>query len=295
MAPGDAAKTVASWADLSEALLGAGFGRDSAIVALGGGMVGDVAGFVAATYMRGIPYVQVPTTVVAMVDSSIGGKTGVNTPSGKNLIGAFHQPRAVLIDPGVLATLPPREFRAGLAEVLKHGIIADTAYFALVRDNLDELIQRNGATPLMRHVISRSVEIKGGVVASDEREAGLRKILNFGHTVGHAVELLSKYNLLHGEAISIGMHLEALAAERAGVASPGVADEICAALERAGLPTRRPSGMSPEAILDAAATDKKARAGVLELALPVQIGQMAGADSGWTITIPRDLLLSAMQ
>jgi 3-dehydroquinate synthase len=245
--------------------------------------------------MRGIPYVQVPTTVVAMVDSSIGGKTGVNTPSGKNLIGAFHQPRAVLIDPGTLATLPPREFRAGLAEVLKHGIIADTAYFALVRDNLDELIRHNGATPLMGHVILRSVEIKGGVVAKDEREAGLRKILNFGHTVGHAVELLSNYTLLHGEAISIGMHLEALAAERAGVASPGVADQICAALERAGLPTQRPPGMSPEAILDAAATDKKARAGELELALPAQIGQMAGADSGWTITIPRDLLLSAMR
>ncbi len=295
MSAGETNKSVTTWWELSEALLQRGLGRDSAIVALGGGIVGDVAGFVAATFMRGIPYVQVPTTVVAMVDSSIGGKTGVNTASGKNLLGAFHQPRAVFADPQLLSTLPERELRAGMAEVLKHGVIADANYFQRVRDGLGEILSSRGLSPLMRDIILRSVEIKGRVVAMDERESGMRKILNFGHTIGHAVEALSNYNLLHGEAIAIGMCLEAEVAEQAGIAARGTTVAIIDALERAQLPTRRPAEMSPSAILDAAATDKKARAGEIEFALPSRVGEMAGSDAGWSVRIPREQLLRALK
>jgi 3-dehydroquinate synthase len=257
---GEANKSVATWTELTDSILAAGFGRDSVIVALGGGIVGDVAGFAAATFMRGIPYVQVPTTLMAMVDSSIGGKTGVNAPAGKNLIGAFHQPAAVFTDPRFLGTLPDRELRAGLAEVIKHGAIADAGYFSAVRNNLPELIASRGAAPMMREVIARSIEIKANVVARDERETGLRKILNFGHTIGHAIEALVNYELLHGEAISIGMCAEARIAERAGIAAPGTADAVRDALTLAGLPTELPRFSGPD-ILNAAASQKKSWVG----------------------------------
>ena len=295
MQPGETAKTVTSWWDLSESMLRAGFGRDSAVVALGGGIVGDVAGFVAATYMRGVPYVQMPTTVVAMVDSSIGGKTGVNSASGKNMLGAFHQPRAVLADTSTLSTLPERELRAGFAEVIKHGVIADAEYFARVSTVLPEILTTSGAHPAMKDIITRSVEIKGSVVARDERESGLRKILNFGHTIGHAIEALSNYQMLHGEAISIGMCLESVIAERFGAARNGTTEQVRAALNSAGLPTLRPNDMTPEAILAAAATDKKARAGEVEFALPADIGGMAGEMEGWSLRVPRELVLAAIQ
>jgi 3-dehydroquinate synthase len=200
-------KTRETWSALTDQLLAAGIGRDGAVVAVGGGVVGDVAGFVAATVLRGIPYVQVPTTLLAMIDSSIGGKTGVDTVHGKNLVGAFHQPRAVIADVNTLTTLPPVHRSAGMAEALKHGFIADAIYLeSLVRDRDRILDAEPGA---LLETVRRSVEIKAAVVADDERELGRRAILNFGHTVGHAIETVCGYEILHGEAVAMGMIVEA--------------------------------------------------------------------------------------
>ncbi|HKG95018.1 MAG TPA: 3-dehydroquinate synthase family protein, partial [Gemmatimonadaceae bacterium] len=195
---GEAHKTRESWARLTDEMLAAGAGRDTTVIALGGGVVGDLAGFVAATFMRGVPVIQLPTTLLAMIDSSIGGKTGVDTPAGKNLVGAFHRPAAVIADPLTLTTLPPSQLRAGLAEAIKHGAIVDAEYFERLRADADALVDpARAGGGRMRDVIARSVEIKAEVVRRDEREGGLRKILNFGHTIGHAVESLSGYALLH--------------------------------------------------------------------------------------------------
>jgi 3-dehydroquinate synthase len=292
---GEAHKTRDSWALLTDELLSMGFGRDSSIVALGGGVVGDLAGFVAATFMRGIPVVQVPTTLAAMVDASIGGKTGVDTPAGKNLVGAFLQPAGVLIDPQVLDTLPLREFQAGVAEVLKHGAVADQAYFENVSAALPGLLSvDHGGRQKLREVITRSVQIKADVVRSDWREAGVRKILNFGHTIGHAVEAATGYSLLHGEAVAIGMVVEAAASERAGVTEAGTAEALRSALTAAGLPVALPQGLSADVVMQAARTDKKRRAGELEFAVPLRIGEMAAADSGWTVRLPESLILEVL-
>jgi len=291
---GEANKTRSTWARLTDQLLSAGFGRDSLIIALGGGVVGDVAGFVAATYMRGIPYIQVPTTLLAMVDASIGGKTGVDTAAGKNLVGAFHQPLAVVVDPSVLATLPREHLRAGFAEVIKHGVIADEAYLDRAvgcASNLDSL---DPTSDTMLDLVSRSIEIKADVVRRDEREGGVRKILNFGHTIGHAVELLSDYAMLHGDAIAVGMAYESELAERCGVANAGTADRIQQAVEAAGFDRRRPATMSPDAIVTATHGDKKARAGRVEYALPSRVGAMAGASSGWSIPVADDLVRAVL-
>jgi 3-dehydroquinate synthase len=291
---GEAHKTRDTWARLSDELLTAGFGRDSLVVALGGGVVGDVAGFVAATYMRGIPYVQVPTTLLAMVDASIGGKTGVDTPAGKNLVGAFHQPVAVVVDPSVLATLPRTHLRAGFAEVIKHGAIADEAYLARAVAAASNLAALDPTSDAMVDLVTRSIEIKADVVRRDEREGGVRKILNFGHTIGHAVELLSDYSMLHGDAIAMGMAYESALAERCGVAATGTADRIQRAVETAGFEVRRPASMSPDRIVAATHGDKKARAGRVEYALPSRVGAMAGASSGWSIPVEDELVLSVL-
>jgi len=219
IAAGESFKTRETWARLTDQLLAAGFGRDSLIVALGGGVVGDVAGFVAATYQRGVPVVQIPTTLLAMVDASVGGKTAVDTPAGKNLVGAFHPPAIVVIDPATLDSLPHRELRAGLAEVIKHGVIADEAYLGRAVQAAANLGALDTRGDTMLDLVSRSIEIKADVVRRDEREGGVRKILNFGHTIGHAIELLSDYSMLHGDAIAIGMAYESRLAERCGVAS----------------------------------------------------------------------------
>jgi 3-dehydroquinate synthase len=286
IAAGERFKTRETWARVTDDMLAEGFGRDSAIIAVGGGVVGDLAGFVAATYMRGIPFVQVPTTLVAMIDASIGGKTGVDTPAGKNLVGAFHQPAAVLIDPLVLETLPPRELRAGLAEAIKHGVIADAGYFDRTVAALPALLSPRGSTSdAMRSLIEGSVAIKQSVVARDEREQGLRKILNFGHTLGHAVEALSGYALLHGEAVAIGMAVESRLAERLGLAEPGTADRVRMALSCATLPYHVPSSLDAERLVALTRTDKKARRSRVEYALPSAIGRMAGADTDWGIAV----------
>jgi len=283
---GESNKTRESWARLTDQMLAKKYGRDSAVIALGGGVIGDLAGFVAATFMRGIPVVQIPTTLVAMVDASIGGKTAVDTPAGKNLVGAFHPPTAVLIDPQLLATLPLREMRAGFAEIVKHGVIADDVYLREVASGASELLSADGsASDRMLSLIVRSVEIKADIVSRDEREEGLRKTLNFGHTIGHAVELVSGYSLLHGEAIAIGMALESKLAEQIGVARTGTVATITKALQSAGLPTDLPPGIEPDAVIEAMKSDKKGVSGKTRFALPLRIGAMAGAEAGWTVPV----------
>ena len=288
---GESNKTREVWARLTDELLAKGHGRDSAVIALGGGVVGDLAGFVAATFMRGIPVIQVPTTLLAMIDASIGGKTAVDTPSGKNLVGAFHAPAAVLIDPQLLVTLPLRELRAGFAEVLKHGVIADEPYLNAVASKASGLLSADGSkSDSMFSLIVRSVEIKADIVSRDEREGGLRQVLNFGHTIGHAVELVSGYTLLHGEAVAIGMALESELAERIGLAQTGTAATVVSALESAGLPTALPRGSDGDAVIEAMRSDKKGRSGRTRFALPLRIGAMAGADTGWTVSVSDDQL-----
>ena len=290
LAAGEAHKTRETWARLTDEMLAAGFGRDTTIIAVGGGVVGDMAGFVAATFMRGVPYVQVPTSLLAMIDASVGGKTGVDTPAGKNLVGAFHQPAAVVADTTVLGSLPIEQLRAGIAEAIKHGVIADEDYFARVESLAGTLHAMDVASPAVLDLVARSVEIKAAVVERDEREGGVRKTLNFGHTLGHAVETLSGYTLLHGEAVAIGMALESQLAERAGVAECGTNDRLRAALERAGLPTRAPATMRADDVISVTRHDKKARGGVTEYALPRRIGAMAGERSGWAVPVSDDLV-----
>jgi 3-dehydroquinate synthase len=252
-------------AQVADAMIAAGLDRKSLLVALGGGVVGDLAGFVAAIYYRGIPYVQIPTTVVSQVDSSVGGKTGVNAAGGKNLLGAFHHPRLVLADPATLASLPDREFNEGVAEIIKHAAIRDPAMLALLdpkrREGLAELIARN-------------VAIKAKIVAADERETtGERALLNFGHTVGHGIEQAAGYGeLLHGEAISIGL----IAALRLSVRKAGLPEDeatrVTTALEAFSLPTRVPAGLTTDAIMEALARDKKFEAGRVRFVLIEKLG-----------------------
>jgi 3-dehydroquinate synthase len=246
--------------------------RKSFIVALGGGVVGDLAGFVAATYLRGIPFVQVPTTLLAQVDSSVGGKVGVNLPAGKNLVGAFHQPRVVLCDLDTLSTVPEREYRAGLAEVIKYGIIYDAQFFARLERGINPL--NNKHRPTLAEVIARCCEIKAEVVSQDETESGLRAILNFGHTVGHGLEAISKYGkYLHGEAISIGMVYAAELSSR-GLGMPTVErDRIIGLLQQAGLPVEvRLSPSARQALMSAMKLDKKVSDGEIKFVLARRIG-----------------------
>jgi 3-dehydroquinate synthase len=249
---GEAFKTLETVSGLLDELANARAGRDSTVVALGGGVVGDIAGFAAACYMRGIAFVQVPTTLLAQVDSSVGGKTGVNHPHGKNLIGAFYQPNVVLIDTTTLDTLPDRELRAGLAEVIKYGAIADVDFFAWLEEHMPALLARDAAA--LAHAVQRSCEIKAAVVADDEREAGRRAILNFGHTFGHAIERCQGYGeWLHGEAVAAGM---VMAAELSGI-RPEELRRLRDLVEAAGLPGEPPKLGSTD-MLEAMGMDKKA-------------------------------------
>ena len=291
---GESHKTRGTWASLTDQLLSKGFGRDTTIVALGGGVVGDVAGFVAATYMRGVPVVHVPTTLLAMVDASVGGKTGVDTPAGKNLVGAFHQPVAVVIDPLVLQTLPVEHLRAGFAEVVKHGVVADADYFERVSAFGKHLpLASQQSLPELTAIIERSVEIKAAIVTRDERESGLRKVLNFGHTIGHAIEAATQFETLHGQALAIGLVAEARLAERMGVATSGTASVIERTCRAAGLPTTMPA-IPFETLLGFTHADKKVRAGRVEYALPTRIGEMAGAERGWTVPVDDTVVREAL-
>ncbi len=291
---GERAKTRAVWGDVLDAFLALGLGRDACVVAVGGGVVGDLAGFAAATFLRGVPVVQVPTTLLAMVDASVGGKTGIDAPAGKNLIGAFHHPRLVLADPGTLATLPDEELRSGLAEVVKHGAIADAGYMEGVVAEKEAIFGR--AASVLAGIVARSVEIKAAFAAQDPYETGARKALNAGHTLGHAVEALSDYALPHGFAVAIGLVAEARAGELAGITAPGTAARLERALAALGLPVRVPARMAPAEILAAARSDKKTRAARLHYALLAGIGALARpTDGGWTFALDDALVASALE
>ena len=268
---GETAKTFAAVSRIIDVLVERGFHRSAAVVALGGGVVGDVAGFAAAIYHRGIRCLQAPTTLLAQVDSSVGGKTGVNHPRGKNLIGAFHQPACVVADTGALATLDERELRAGLAEVVKYGVLGDEAFFAWLEDHLDRLLAREPAA--LAEAVRRSCGIKADVVRRDEREAGLRARLNLGHTFGHAIEAgLDFGRWLHGEAVAAGTCMAADLAARMGWLSGADAERIRALIRRAGLPVHGPAELDPETFRRLMARDKKAVDGGLRLVLPRAVG-----------------------
>ncbi|MCS6776466.1 MAG: 3-dehydroquinate synthase [Chloroherpetonaceae bacterium] len=271
--PGERYKTLQTVARLYAGFVEARLDRRSLIVAVGGGVIGDVVGFAAATFLRGVPYVQVPTTLLAQVDSSVGGKTGVDLPQGKNLVGAFHQPCSVLVDPQVLRTLPRRELRAGLAEVIKYGIIYDADFLeALVADRA-RLLRREDAA--LTRAIARSCEIKASIVGQDETEQGLRAILNFGHTIGHALEAATRYRRYrHGEAVAIGMMTEVLIGFEMGVTPPEAVQTVQATLRAFELPVGFPADVPAEAILEAAQRDKKNRNGRLHIVLPRRIGEV---------------------
>jgi 3-dehydroquinate synthase len=268
---GERAKGWATLDGLFDALLAARLGRDSLIVALGGGVVGDVAGFAAAVYQRGIPFIQVPTTLLAQVDSSVGGKTAINHARGKNMIGAFHQPLAVIADVASLNTLPDRELRAGIAEVIKHGLILDLAFLEWLEAQIEKLLARDPAA--LEHAVRRSCELKAQVVAADERESGLRAILNFGHSFGHAIEAGVGYGeWLHGEAVATGMVMAAELSARAGTLRQQDADRAKALIARAGLPVRGPK-LAVERYLELMQVDKKAAAGRVRFILLDGLGR----------------------
>ena len=282
---GEASKSREVWATLTDAMLKSGFGRDSAVVAVGGGVTGDLAGFVAATFMRGVPIVQIPTTLVAMIDSSVGGKTGVDTVIGKNLVGAFHPPRLVAVDPDVSGTLP-RDVRAqGLAEAVKHGAILDRAYLAELEKELPLLLAGDpGATA---RAVLRSIEIKSEVVSEDERESGLRQILNFGHTLGHAMESASDFGIPHGSAVALGMILEARLGESMGVTESGSSEILERVVRAMGLPTEIPEGLSLDEVLRFTQLDKKGRKGKPRYALLTRLGYV-DPDGGWGREVPTE-------
>ena len=268
---GERFKTLAQYSRILDALLERRHNRSTTLVALGGGVVGDIAGFAAATYQRGVRCIQVPTTLLAQVDSSVGGKTAVNHPLGKNMIGAFHQPGCVLADTDALATLPEREYRAGLAEVLKYGVIWDDSFFSWMEASASLLLRRDAGA--VAHAIRVSCATKAQVVAADERESGLRAILNFGHTFAHAIETLTGYErLLHGEAVAIGMALAADCSVRHGMLARRDASRVLAAIRALGLPAELPPEIGAEAMLKVMAVDKKAVDGCMRLVLASRIG-----------------------
>ncbi|MDH4101266.1 MAG: 3-dehydroquinate synthase [Nitrospirota bacterium] len=285
---GEKYKTLESAATIYERLLTEKFDRKCSLVALGGGVIGDLTGFVAATYLRGVPFVQVPTTLLAQVDSSVGGKTGVNHPLGKNMIGAFYQPLLVWIDTATLTTLPPREFIAGLAEVVKYGVISDKSLFDYLEEAIEDILALREQD--LTRIIKRSCEIKAEVVGQDERESGLRAILNYGHTVGHAIETATGYTrYLHGEAVAIGMIAAARLAVALGRCDKSVTSRIEALLHRGGLPVCVPSDLPPRQLVELTGGDKKAVEKKARFILPSRIGQVDITDD-WDETTLESVL-----
>jgi 3-dehydroquinate synthase len=292
------AKTLESVQEVYAAMLAHRLERRSPVVALGGGIVGDVAGFAAATYLRGVPLVHVPTTLLAMVDASIGGKTGVNHPlpahadgqttMGKNLIGAFWQPKAVIVDPLVLRTLEGRDFRCGLAECIKHGVIADAELLSFIEANLQAIA---GLEPdVLVELIARSAQVKAAIVEEDEREAGRRALLNLGHTFAHVIEPLEALDLRHGEAVAIGICAAASCACETGRLGSGDENLIIGLLEKGRLPTRLPQAVGADRLIDAMGYDKKVADGQLRLVLPAGLGRAEIVDD-----VPREVIVSAWQ
>ncbi len=289
---GERHKTRAAWAELTDAMLKGGFGRDSCVVALGGGVVGDLAGFVAATYMRGVPVVQVPTSLVAMIDASVGGKTGVDAEEGKNLVGAFHPPRFVLADPRVIRTLPRHERAQGLVEAVKHGAIMDGVYLGALEQDLPSLLA--GEVEPLERAVARSVELKAEVVSSDERESGQREILNFGHTLGHAMEAASHFRTPHGTAVAVGMCLEAGLGERLGVTETGAGEHLARIARALAIDVELPAGAEPRAIMAYLVLDKKARLGRPRFVLLSRIGGVHRTEDSWSQPVDDDLVLDLL-
>ena len=277
MGDGERYKNLETYTAAMDFLMSRRHSRATCLIALGGGVVGDLTGFVAATFQRGVDFVQIPTTLLAQVDSSVGGKTAVNHPQGKNMIGAFYQPQAVVIDSAVLATLSNREYAAGLAEVVKYGVIADAQFFAWLEDNVEPLQCRDAAA--LAHVIERCCEIKAEVVVADERESGVRAILNFGHTFGHAIENLTGYGTwLHGEAVALGMVMAARFSERLQLLPQGQADRLTNLLRSLQLPVELAHRVSADDMLQAMSMDKKAMDGKMRFVVAERIGKVSVTD-----------------
>ncbi len=288
---GEQYKTLGQLNAIFDALLANRHNRTTTLIALGGGVVGDMAGFAAASYQRGVAFVQIPTTLLSQVDSSVGGKTGVNHPLGKNMIGAFHQPRAVIIDTSVLKTLPDREFSAGLAEIIKYGLVGDLEFYQWLTQHIDGLIARDNA--LLTEAIYRSCDNKARVVALDEREGGMRAILNLGHTFGHAIETAQGYGQwLHGEAIAVGMLMAADLSARQGWLTRVEVDALRELLLAAKLPVVPPASIEADTFLELMAIDKKVLDGQLRLVLLRQIGA-AEVTSDFSLTALRECLAQA--
>jgi 3-dehydroquinate synthase len=268
--PGEASKDIKTCLSICDQLMAMGADRQSALIALGGGVVGDITGFVASIYMRGIPYIQVPTTLLAQVDSSIGGKTGIDLPFGKNLLGTFYQPKAVFIDLAFLQTLEPQEMKNGLAEVVKYGIIDDPGLFSILETRAQTITNRD--MELLQEIVARSCRIKKGVVEIDEQEKGMRRILNFGHTIGHAIETESGYSIPHGDAVSMGMVAASILSERMHYLAAGECEKIIALIKAIKLPHRIPANLSPEGIFAHMKGDKKKAGDTLNFVLLKKIG-----------------------
>ncbi len=271
---GEKYKTVDSWMQILTALLESGFGRDCAVAALGGGVVGDMAGFAAACYQRGVPFIQLPTTLLAMVDSSVGGKTAINHPLGKNMIGAFHQPKAVVADLETLRTLPSREIAAGMGEIIKTAAICDTEFFKYLEENSGRVFEHDGE--VLSHIIGRCCEVKADVVSRDEREGGVRAILNFGHTFGHAIEAFLGFGTwLHGEGVGLGMVIAGALSERRGYITHDEFERLRALVRACRLPTEIPESMGPEDFIRLMRHDKKVRHGAIRYVLLKRFGEAA--------------------
>ena len=269
------------------------YGRDSLVIALGGGMVGDMAGYIAATYCRGIPFIQYPTTLLAQTDASIGGKTGLDLKAGKNLVGAFYQPKRVFIDLATLETLPFEEFRNGLSETIKHGVIRDRFFFNFLENNIDSILKKDKL--LLKVIAKENCRIKGGVVEIDPEEKGLRAILNYGHTIGHSIEKLSNYELSHGNCISRGMMVEGRISNKLGYLSNSELARQRRLLERVGLPITIPESINNEDIIKLTSIDKKAISGNARYCLPSSIGEMNPFEGSYTTPVEKDIVLSALQ
>jgi 3-dehydroquinate synthase len=286
---GEVSKTRKSWSILTDEMLDAGMGRDCCVVAVGGGVTTDLAGFVAATYMRGVSLVQVPTSYLAMIDAAVGGKTGIDTHHGKNLVGAFHAPELVVVDPTVLDTLPLQERAEGLVEAFKHGAILDAAYLELLRERVVELLAAEPAAAL--EAVTRSVQLKAAVVADDEREGGYRHILNFGHTVGHALEAAADFGMGHGTAVAFGMIAEARIGEALGVTERGTAERLREALSGLGLDSA--PRVDPDRIVRHLSADKKSRSGRARYVLLRGLGSV-DSGVGWTHEVDVSTVLDAL-
>jgi shikimate kinase / 3-dehydroquinate synthase len=287
---GEKHKTIQTISNLWEGFINSGLDRGSTVVALGGGVVSDLAGFAAATYLRGIRWVAVPTTLLSMADASLGGKTGADLPQGKNLVGAFHPPALVLTDPELLWTLPDRELRSGLAEVVKHGILADERLFARCMQGWEAIAHSSMSQPDWNELVRRAISVKIRYIEADPYEKGIRAALNLGHTIGHAVERASDFSISHGEAVSIGMVAEAQLAEKIQLAQPGLSVSIASVLEGLGLPVHIPPEINAQAVLKYLQVDKKRTAGTVRFALPAAIGDVRTG-----IQVDLDLIQSLME